>query len=226
MERDELAGWLRLALTPGIGDGTARRLLAAFGLPDAVFGQSQAALEQVCSAAQAKALTAVPPDFEDALARTWQWLREAGGTPVARAIVTLGDVSRRNVLRALGLKAGAAPAGHGVKTDAGPYRIFSSYHCSRLNTNTGRLTPSMFEAVFADGIESGDFRPLDTRLAVTAWLGMHNYTYLGLRAGEHFSVKDAAKSFADIFVLGIATRGLTEKADPRAPAGIRYPVKA
>ncbi|MBS0429829.1 MAG: DNA-protecting protein DprA [Proteobacteria bacterium] len=93
MERDELAGWLRLALTPGVGDGTARRLLAAFGLPDAVFGQSQAALEQVCSAAQAKALTAVPPDFEGALARTWQWLREADGTPVARAIVTLADAA-------------------------------------------------------------------------------------------------------------------------------------
>ena len=29
------------------------------------------------------------------------------------------------------------------------YRLFSSYHCSRLNTNTGRLTPEMFEAVFA-----------------------------------------------------------------------------
>jgi uracil-DNA glycosylase family 4 len=70
--------------------------------------------------------------------------------PNLKAIVTLGDVSRRNVLRALGLKAGAAPAGHGTQTDAGPYRIFSSYHCSRLNTNTGRLTPSMFEAVFAD----------------------------------------------------------------------------
>lgn len=68
--------------------------------------------------------------------------------PRLRAIVTLGDVSRRNVLRALGLKAGAAAAGHGVETDAGPYRIFSSYHCSRLNTNTGRLTPEMFEAVF------------------------------------------------------------------------------
>ena len=39
------------------------------------------------------------------------------------------------------------------------------------------------EEVFRGGIESGDFRPLDTRLAVTAWLGMHNYTYLGLRAG-------------------------------------------
>jgi hypothetical protein len=62
------------------------------------------------------------------------------------------------------------------------------------------------EAVFSHGIESGDFRPLDTRLAVSAWLGMHNYTYLTLRAGGHFSVKEVAKSFADIFVWGIATR--------------------
>lgn len=62
------------------------------------------------------------------------------------------------------------------------------------------------EAVFEKGIESGDFRPFDTRLAVTAWLGMHNYTYLWLRAGGHFSVKDVAKSFADIFVWGVATR--------------------
>src|SRR3984885_8804568 len=62
------------------------------------------------------------------------------------------------------------------------------------------------EDVFRRGVESGDFRPLDTRLAVIAWLGMHNYTYLSLRAGGHFSVKEVAKSFADIFVLGIATR--------------------
>src|SRR6266704_1225358 len=61
------------------------------------------------------------------------------------------------------------------------------------------------EEVFKQGVESGDFRPLDTRLAVTAWLGMHNYTYLGLRAGGRFSVKEVAKSFADIFVWGIAT---------------------
>jgi uracil-DNA glycosylase family 4 len=68
--------------------------------------------------------------------------------PELKAIVVLGDVSRRNVLKALGLKASAAAAGHGVETDVGPYRLFSSYHCSRLNTNTGRLTPAMFEAVF------------------------------------------------------------------------------
>src|ERR1022692_1503989 len=64
------------------------------------------------------------------------------------------------------------------------------------------------EEVFKQGVESGDFRPLDTRLAVTAWLGMHNYTYLSLRAGGRFSVKEVAKSFADIFVWGIATRRL------------------
>jgi uracil-DNA glycosylase family 4 len=70
--------------------------------------------------------------------------------PRLKAVVTLGDVSRRNLLKAVGLKASAAPAGHGLQFQAGPYRIFSSYHCSRLNTNTGRLTTPMFEAVFAD----------------------------------------------------------------------------
>lgn len=93
MERDELAGWLRLALTPGVGDGTARRLLAAFGLPDAIFAQPRDTLAQICSTAQAKALGDLPPDFDDALSRAWQWLRDADGAPVARAIVTLGDAA-------------------------------------------------------------------------------------------------------------------------------------
>lgn len=70
--------------------------------------------------------------------------------PHLRSIVTLGDVARRNVLKALGRPASAAAAGHGVVTEVGRYRIHSSYHCSRLNTNTGRLTPAMFEAVFAE----------------------------------------------------------------------------
>ncbi|MCR5875492.1 uracil-DNA glycosylase [Phenylobacterium sp. J426] len=68
--------------------------------------------------------------------------------PNLKVIVTLGDVSRRNVLRALGLKASAGIAGHGTEFPAGPYVVLNSYHCSRLNTNTGRLTPEMFEAVF------------------------------------------------------------------------------
>ncbi len=68
--------------------------------------------------------------------------------PRLKVIVTLGDISRKNVLKALGLPASAAPAGHGVEAAVGPYTLLNSYHCSRLNTNTGRLTPAMFEAVF------------------------------------------------------------------------------
>jgi len=62
------------------------------------------------------------------------------------------------------------------------------------------------ETVFERGITAGDFRPIDVKLAVTGWLGMHNYTYLTLRSGGHFSVREVAKSYADIFTWGIATR--------------------
>jgi len=68
--------------------------------------------------------------------------------PNLKVIVTLGDVSRRNVLKALGLKASAGLPGHGTEFQAGPYIVLNSYHCSRLNTNTGRLTAEMFETVF------------------------------------------------------------------------------
>lgn len=68
--------------------------------------------------------------------------------PNLKVIVTLGDVSRRNVLKAIGLKASAGIPGHGSEMQAGPYWLINSYHCSRLNTNTGRLTPQMFEDIF------------------------------------------------------------------------------
>jgi uracil-DNA glycosylase family 4 len=68
--------------------------------------------------------------------------------PRLKVIVTLGDVSRRNVLKALGMKASAGAPGHGAQTQAGPYLVLNSYHCSRLNTNTGRLTTPMFEDIF------------------------------------------------------------------------------
>jgi uracil-DNA glycosylase family 4 len=74
--------------------------------------------------------------------------RRIAALPRLKVIVTLGDVSRRNVLKALGLKASAGIPGHGSEFRAGPYVVLNSYHCSRLNTNTGRLTPAMFEAVF------------------------------------------------------------------------------
>jgi uracil-DNA glycosylase family 4 len=89
-----------------------------------------------------------PETVEEANCRPFLAARIAA-LPRLQVIVTLGDVSRRNVLRALGLKASAGVAGHGSEFAAGPYTVLNSYHCSRLNTNTGRLTPAMFEAVFA-----------------------------------------------------------------------------
>ncbi len=68
--------------------------------------------------------------------------------PRLKVIITLGDVARRSLMKALGLPASASAAGHGAETRAGGYRIINSYHCSRLNTNTGRLTSAMFAQVF------------------------------------------------------------------------------
>ena len=88
-----------------------------------------------------------PETSEEATCRPFLTAR-IEALPRLKVIVTLGDVSRRNVLRALGLKASAGIAGHGTEFQAGPYVVLNSYHCSRLNTNTGRLTAEMFEAVF------------------------------------------------------------------------------
>lgn len=68
--------------------------------------------------------------------------------PQLKVIVTLGDVSRRNVLKALGKPASAMAPGHGSEARVGSYLLLNSYHCSRLNTNTGRLTPLMFREIF------------------------------------------------------------------------------
>lgn len=91
MERAELAGWLRLSLTAGIGDGAARRLLAAFGLPEGVFAQTHEALCQVVSVAQAEALQQMPPTLQAQVDQTWQWLQSAPEPGVTRRVLTLGD---------------------------------------------------------------------------------------------------------------------------------------
>jgi len=60
------------------------------------------------------------------------------------------------------------------------------------------------EAVLEAGVASGDFRELDPRLTTRAWLGMHNYTYLWLKAGGSLSASEVAANFAGIFIGGIA----------------------
>ena len=70
-----------------------------------------------------------------------------------RVIVALGGLAHNAVLAGFGVRKTAHPFGHGAEHEitAGERAILltDSYHCSRYNTNTGRLTPAMFEAVFA-----------------------------------------------------------------------------
>jgi uracil-DNA glycosylase family 4 len=69
--------------------------------------------------------------------------------PRLRAIVLLGRVAHDTMLKTLGIRAVLAPFSHGAVHDAGRFKLYDSYHCSRYNTNTRVLTPEMFRSVFA-----------------------------------------------------------------------------
>lgn len=88
MDREELSSWLRLQLTPGIGNGAARKLLAHFGLPANIFSQSLGALQAIVSATKAQALLQLPTEFQSQLELTWSWIQ--ADTP-CRHVLTLAD---------------------------------------------------------------------------------------------------------------------------------------
>ncbi len=68
-----------------------------------------------------------------------------------QVILALGRIAHDSVLTTLQLRKASHPFGHNAQHDLGNGRtLFDSYHCSRYNTNTGRLTTEMFEQVFHD----------------------------------------------------------------------------
>jgi DNA processing protein len=90
IERDELAAWLRLLETAGVGRVPARRLLAAFGSPQGVFDAEASARREVVSAAQAKALDEMPERMPALVDTTLAWL-DAQTSDSPRRIIPLGD---------------------------------------------------------------------------------------------------------------------------------------
>jgi len=65
-------------------------------------------------------------------------------------VLALGGIAHRAVIRAMTLRQAAHPFGHAAEHDIAPgIMLLDSYHCSRYNTNTGRLTNEMFRSVFA-----------------------------------------------------------------------------
>jgi DNA processing protein len=89
MEYSELAAWLRLTLTQGVGNHTARRLLARCGLPHNIFSQP-ALWRDLVSEAQARALGAEPAELPALLESTWAWLQQGTGE-LTHAVITLAD---------------------------------------------------------------------------------------------------------------------------------------
>jgi uracil-DNA glycosylase len=81
---------------------------------------------------------------------------ELAALPNLRVTVALGQIAHQSAVKALGGRLPKAPFGHLAEHRMPDGRILlDSYHCSRYNQNTGRLTPDMFESVFARALELG-----------------------------------------------------------------------
>ena len=76
-------------------------------------------------------------------------IAELAGKFRPQAILALGRIAHDSLLSTLELRRASYPFAHCAKHNVGPNQIlYDSYHCSRYNTNTGRLTPKMFNDVF------------------------------------------------------------------------------
>ena len=74
---------------------------------------------------------------------------ELATLPASSVVLALGGIAHRAVVKALGGRQADFKFAHAAVHEVAPVRLLDSYHCSRYNTNTGRLTTEMFEAVFA-----------------------------------------------------------------------------
>ena len=97
MEQEELAPWLRLVLTPGVGNDTARKLMAAFGAPSDLFSLDASTLAQAVGPAKAAALLREPPGLQAQLDGTLLWLNSPQ-QGVARRVLHVGDLGYPSAL--------------------------------------------------------------------------------------------------------------------------------
>jgi uracil-DNA glycosylase family 4 len=78
--------------------------------------------------------------------------------PNVKVILALGKIAHDSVCDTLGARKAAHPFKHGVTYDIGRFKLISSYHCSRYNTNTGVLTTEMFETVVGQAKQLADIK--------------------------------------------------------------------
>jgi uracil-DNA glycosylase family 4 len=163
----EDAGLLIVGLAPGLqganrtgrpftGDWAGDLLYATlldFGFAKGVYDERPDDGLELVGARIVNAVRCVPPENKPTgpeINTCRQFLIDEFETlPHVRAMILLGRIAHDSTLKALGIKATDAKFGHGAEHQAGRIRLFDSYHCSRYNTNTGRLTEEMFRAVFS-----------------------------------------------------------------------------
>lgn len=127
--------------------------LLKFGFARGVYGESADDGLELVDARITNAVRCAPPQNKPTPLEIKTCLRfhaAALAAAEARAVICLGRIAHDATLAALGVRPRAAPFAHGARHRLDDKLVlFDSYHCSRYNTNTGRLTTDMFERVFA-----------------------------------------------------------------------------
>jgi uracil-DNA glycosylase family 4 len=127
--------------------------LARFGFTRGSYGAHSGDGLELIDARITNAVRCVPPQNRPTPAEIVTCRRFLHVTiaemPKLAAILALGRIAHETVVAALDQSPKAAAFAHGASYPTGRVRLFCSYHCSRLNTNTGVLTPEMFQAIFA-----------------------------------------------------------------------------
>lgn len=146
------------------GDGAGDLLypcLRRLGLAEGEFGHGHADSLRLLGTRIVNAVRCVPPGNKPTAAEITQCrdflAREIAQMPNLRVIVCLGGIAHKSVIALLGRRQGDFPFKHGECAEVnigGGKTLFliDSYHCSRYNTSTKRLTREMFEAVFRQAL--------------------------------------------------------------------------
>jgi len=143
---------------PFTGDWAGDLLYATllkFGLAQGTYGQSANDGLEMTHARITNAVRCLPPQNKpepgEIRACNGYVAEELAMLPQGSAILALGTIAHQAVLMALNLRKSSFAFGHGARHELpGGLTLYDSYHCSRYNTQTKRLTTAMFKAVIND----------------------------------------------------------------------------
>ncbi|MAR56808.1 MAG: uracil-DNA glycosylase [Rickettsiales bacterium] len=125
--------------------------LLKYGLAEGIYQQHPQDGLELKNTRITNAVRCVPPENKPTtpeIATCNPFLRqELEDMPHLRVILSLGSISHKAVLKTLGYKQSHAPFQHSAVHPLGAYTLLNSYHTSRYNINTGRLTVEMFDAI-------------------------------------------------------------------------------